>query len=177
MAEGSELTTIAQSNLPASAKKSALMRAWEGVKGGGIKRVESSAIEAGHAVRTGGEGLLTGGILGLIHASKGLDNIADDVPLDGLIGAAGLLGAILFPTVGPDLRNVGGQSLAILSFRKTHDWAHEKNLAKGEAIGTKIEKPKLAAKGKVAGDYHSGEHEVQADGMGEDPIVELAKSL
>lgn len=180
MAEGSELVTIAQSNLPATAKKSALMRAWEGIKGGGIKRVESSAVEAGHAVRAGGESLLVGGVLGLVHASKGLDNVVDEAPLDGIIGGLGILGAILIPSVGPDLRQIGATSLGILSFRKVHDWAHEKNVAKGEAIGAKIEKPKQLTKGaaKVAGEQSEGQFDLQqGDFMGEDPIVELAKSL
>jgi hypothetical protein len=170
---GSDLVTISQSNLPAEAKKSALMRAWSGIKGGGIKRVESSAVEAGHAVRAGGESLLVGGILGLVHASRGLD--VDDTPIDGVVGGLGLLGGILFPSVGPDLRQIGATSLGILSFRKVHDWAHAKNVAKGEAIGTPIGKAGATSKKKLA--QVAGEHEVMSDGMGEDPIVELAKSL
>jgi hypothetical protein len=169
MAEGHELVTIASSNLPADAKKSALMRAWEGIKGGGIKRVESHAVEVGHGVRAGGESLLIGGALGLIHAHKGLD-LPNGTPLDGALGAAGLIAAVAFPSVAPDLRQVGATSLGILAFRKVHDWQHEQNLAKGDAKGTKIAKPATPSTdggAKVAGEFAGDD----------DPIVELAKSL
>ena len=159
---------VSEAALPVQEKKSMLSKVWAGIRGGGVKRVESHALEAGHAVRSVGEGAVTGAVLGLVHAERGLD--VDGTPIDGVVAGGAALAAIAYPTVGADMRNVAGAAAAVFAFRKTHDWRHEKKLADGSAKGGKIEKP---GAGKVAGEIDLGDSTMGA----EDPIIELAKSL
>ncbi len=86
---------------------------------------------AGEALRAGGEGVLTGGILGAVHAKLpgGLDakigtgaNV-HQVPIDAIVGVAGLAGAVFGASTpgGKDLQNVGATALGIFTFRKVND--------------------------------------------------------
>lgn len=83
----------------------------------------TQATAAGENLRAGGEALLVGGLLGIVHnvSPTGLD--IKKVPVDGLVGGLSLaLGiALAHKEGGRDLSNAGIVSLGIMSFRKGHD--------------------------------------------------------
>jgi hypothetical protein len=161
------LALVSQSNLP-SHEKSAIRRWYERVSGtvrhpgrsfqGFGKHVNAS----GHALRQGGEALLTGAALGALHVElpTGLD--VRKVPVDAVAGALLLVSGGAHSEVAQDLRNAGGTALGIYAFRKTHDFLEERKRAKGSVSGSAVAK----AKAGVHGDFGN-----------EDPIISLARGL
>jgi len=145
-----------------------------------IEQVGAHVIEGAQVVRSGGEALITGGILGLLHVELkgGLDAKMGNslVPVDGAIAALGLGGAIFaanHPTgIATDLRNIGSTALGIFTFRQTLALLGEKKLATGGTIGGTLgPKPKA----KIAGDIDEG---FAASDIGaDDPIVAFARSM
>jgi hypothetical protein len=133
------LHEINQSNIPA-AKKSAI-RSWYDRMTGSITGFAHNTVaghvrEGTHAIRQGGEALITGAALGLIDAEHGLD--MGKIPIDGVIAAAGLIGSVVMAHdpygISADVRNIGSDALAILTFRKTKAW-REKAKGKSTAHG------------------------------------------
>jgi hypothetical protein len=113
------------------------------------------------AARGGGEGILTGAALAVVHANapNGLDVSlkpgGTTVPVDAIVGAGGLL------IGGQDAHNIGTAAAGVFSFRKTMDLMAEKKAQKGQKpIGT-VGVPKTG----VHGDF------------GEDPILREARGL
>lgn len=113
------------------------------------------------AARGGGEGVLTGAALAVVHANapNGLDVSLKPggrtVPVDAATAVAGLL-------IGSeDSHNIGTAAAGVFSFRKTMDLMAEKKAQKGQKpIGT-VGVPKTG----VHGDF------------GEDPILREARGL
>lgn len=113
---------VAHSNLPSHVKSN--LRAWyDGAMskhGGALSRAKIHAVESAHAVRQGGESIVTGAALGAIEQSLagGLDY--KRIPIDGALAVAGLVGGVMLAheNVGADLRNVGAAGAAIFSYRK-----------------------------------------------------------
>ena len=113
------------------------------------------------AARGGGEGVLTGAALAVVHANapNGLDVSLKaggaSVPLDAVVGVGGLLMG------GADAHNIGVAAAGVFSFRKTMDlMAEKKAQTGGKVIGTVG-----VAKPSVHGDF------------GEDPILREARGL
>jgi hypothetical protein len=113
------------------------------------------------AARGGGEGVLTGAALAVVHANapNGLDisikTGGPTVPIDAVVGVGGLL------LGGQDSHNIGVAAAGVFSFRKTMDLMAEKKAQKGQKpIGT-VGVPKTG----VHGDF------------GEDPILREARGL
>jgi hypothetical protein len=177
------LDSLEHSNLPAREKSQ--IRKWVDNVSGGIKRYGGKAKthlqETGQVMRGGGEALLVGGLLGAAHAElkTGLDVKVGKarVPVDGVVAVVGLGGAVLSAgnEFATDLRNSGQDALAILSFRKTHDWIAEKKIARGEVPGSAA-LPK-GGTSKVHGDDDMGADDLGADDMGADPVESAARSL
>jgi hypothetical protein len=165
-----ELVYSSLAHSPSHSGKSSIRRFFEKMSPSSAMahRARGHVMEGAHALRQGGESLVVGAILGAAHAElkTGLD--MGRVPLDAVVGVAGMVGgvAMAHDGVGADLRNAGASGLTIYAFRKTHDLLAEKKLARGEVPGS--------SKGtKVAGeDGVSGGVDV-----GEDPILAVARSL
>lgn len=127
--------SIAQSNIPPE-HKSAIRRFYDRVTGSMSSPVYTKALghvrETGAVVRQGGEALITGGLLGILDAERGLDLGANkNIPIDGIVAFLGLGGAVVMANdplgIAPDLRNVGSEALAILVFRKAKAWREKEN--------------------------------------------------
>lgn len=166
--------SIAQSNLP-SHEKSKFIRLAESLRGGGgraLARARTHAVATGCTVRQGGESILVAGALAAAHVElpQGLD-LKGKIPLDAVIGAAGLLGSIVFAheEVATDLRNAGASALSIFTFRKAHDYLEMKKKQRGEVPGSTAAKgaAPAATPAKVAGEWE----------VGSDPIVAAARLL
>lgn len=149
-------SSIMHSNLPRH-EKSTIGKWLNKVTGGRTGKLARSIgmehVESGvGAIRQTGESILTGGILGALHASlkTGLD--VDKVPVDGIIAAitipAGV--ALAHSHMGQDLKNVGATAAGIFTFRKVNAFVAEKRRASGKTV-------------------FSGEDD--------DPIVQAAKNL
>ena len=113
------------------------------------------------AARGGGESVLTGAALAVVHANapNGLDVSLKQggatVPIDAVVGVGGLLMGT------EDSHNIGVAAAGVFSFRKTMDLMAEKKAQKGQKpIGT-VGVPKTG----VHGDF------------GEDPILREARGL
>ena len=113
------------------------------------------------AARGGGEGVLTGAALAVVHANapNGLDvsfkQGGRTVPVDAVVGVGGLL------LGSEDSHNIGVAAAGVFSFRKTMDLMAEKKAQTGKKpIGT-VGVPKTS----VHGDF------------GEDPILREARGL
>ncbi len=143
MIPATALATLAQSNIPIE-RKTGIMRLYERATGilpssAASLSVSPPVREAFHVVRQGGEALVTGGALGLLHANlkNGLDRFGPKLPIDGLAAAIGLIGSVFLANdvtgIGTDMRNIGSDALAIFIFRKTHDWQSEKTPIHGES--------------------------------------------
>ena len=145
---------------------SAIRRWYESARGGSsaMARAKLHAAAAGQGMRQGGESLLVGGLLGALHAKKGLD--FKKVPLDAAAGVVGLIGgaALAHEEFGVDLRNSGAAALSIFGFRKTYDFLVAKMRAKGQEPG-----------GKFAGDDEG--FVPHGDFGAEDPIIAAARFL
>src|SRR5208283_4360819 len=127
------LADIHASNIPVE-KKTGIRRFFDTAMG--IDLTARNAVghisEGGAVLRQGGEALVVGGALGLLNAKKGLDwGTNKDIPVDGVIAAIGLAGAIVMANhplgIAADLRNAGSIALGILTFRKTTDWQTNKD--------------------------------------------------
>jgi len=190
MADDSLLAPISSSNMTAP-QKSALRSAFDRAMGGGrMAKAKRHAIETAHTVRGGAESALTGAALGAVHASmaNGLDYVvkpaqgagtvpgpdgtlapareAITVPIDGLIAAAGLVGAIAMAGesdgisgsgVSADLRNVGMTALGVFAFRKSADLVAAKRRKDGKPSGGTVPSAKslihsmMSAHGETSG--------------------------
>jgi hypothetical protein len=158
------LALVSSSNLPAHEKSA--IRQWYNRMTGKVSHVfrgggsMSRHVHAsGHALRQGGEALVTGAVLGALHVnlSTGLD--VKRVPIDAVAGAVLLLSGGAHSEVAQDLRNAGGTALGIYAFRKTHDFLEERKRARGGVAGSAIKKAGMH--GEFAGD----------------PIIEAARGL
>jgi hypothetical protein len=151
---------------PISLKSNALTKWYENM----MHRPSSNEVSFHHAkkdsrvigaARGGGEGVLTGAALAVVHANapNGLDVSLKQggatIPIDAVIGAGGLIMG------GADAHNIGVAAAGVFSFRKTMDLMAEKKAQKGQKnIGTVG-----AVKTGVHGDF------------GEDPILREARGL
>ena len=153
------LADIHQSNIHVE-NKTGIRRFWEKAVGAGI--TTGNAIghvsEVGAGLRQGGEALVVGAGLGYLNAEKGLDwGTNKDIPVDGVLAAAGLIGAVVMANhplgIAADLRNAGSLALGILTFRKTSDWQTNRKNAATKTVS-------------ASGDF--GE---------EDPILSMAKDF
>lgn len=124
------LSDVAQSNLPLE-KKSAIRRFVERTLGADyLGMAQKPALymrETGHAIRTGGEAVITGGGLGLLSAQRGEAGLDTKYgPIDGWAALLAFAGSVAMAGdmygISRDLQNVGGQSLSILLFRKAEAW-------------------------------------------------------
>lgn len=162
--EATMLAEIAQSNIP-PARKSAIRRWYEGVSGivGGGEGIKRHASEGAHAFRQGAEAAATGGLLGLLAAERGSLDIhyqGHEIPIDGLLALVGLGGAVFMAQdpsgLSTDMRNVGSDALAILTYRKTQAWR----------LKGKHGNPA----GRLAAAAHHGDYE-------DDPIMAASQAL
>jgi hypothetical protein len=155
--------------------KSSFRSFYDKLSGGSaaMTRAKGHVVEGGHALRQGGESLLVGGLLGAAHAhfATGLDY--RKVPIDAVVGVAGLAAGIAMAHegVGSDLRNVGASGLTVFAFRKGNELMAQKMVSKGQAVGGKLG-TKVA--GELGTDYGA---EFGSDIGAEDPIVAMARSL
>jgi hypothetical protein len=119
---------IAQSNMPDATKKSAIRKWYDGLTGGATSlvrdKVSGHVREGGHVIRQSGEAVIMGGLLGIVDAEVGLD--FKGFPIDGIVAALGM-GASIYMAHDPygisaDMRNIGSDALAILTYRKSKAW-------------------------------------------------------
>jgi hypothetical protein len=126
--------SIQSSNMPTTAKKSAIRKWAEGMLGNPMSNARGHVVEGAHAFRQTTETLMTAGIMGYIHAESdtGLDMPFHDkhIPLDIGGGALAIAASVVFANDGisSDLRNVGSTMLGIGMFRKSHDFFAEKKM-------------------------------------------------
>lgn len=181
------MQSVESSNL-APSEKSQMRKWYDRMQNGGyVARAKHHATEGAQAVRAGGEALLIGGMLGLADAElkNGLDvpvGANHQIPLDGLIGVAGLVASVLpgpGEFVGRDLQNAGTVGLGIFSYRKTKEFQEKKIIAgggisnavsqiAGEFGGSTVRRK--AAPARIAGDF--GNSVVESDA-----IVAAARAL
>lgn len=146
--------------------KSAIRKMYESIMPGSahIQRAKMHLTAGGEAIRGGGEGLVTGGLLGAAHAAlpTGLDMEIPGTkmkgPVDAALAAVALAGsaATAGEDYSTDLRNVGISAAAVFGFRKTADYIAHKRLA--------AQKPAYT--------------QMTAHGEGsEDPIIRAARAL
>jgi len=107
--------------------------------------VKVHAREAALTARQLGEGVITGAVLGAIHAElrEGLD--PHGVPIDGTIAVLGAVGAFAMANeeYAHDLRNIATSAASVFAFRKTDALLSAKKAARiagesamaGEDIG------------------------------------------
>jgi hypothetical protein len=171
------------------AQRSQIGKWWDANKASKLAQAKLHIGAAGQAARTGGEALLVGGGLGVMHALSptGLD--VKKVPMDALGGGIALVGsvALAHTEVGSDLRNVAGTALGIFAFRKAHDMTREIQLKKSGAtagggavpagVGQKISK--IAGEGDFGAEGRRswGTGFFGADAGAEDPVVAAARYL
>jgi hypothetical protein len=150
------LASVESSNLPGR-EKSAIRRWVEGVAGTGVGAVGTVAGAGIQVVRSGGESLVVGALLGAAHSEMktGLD--MKKVPMDAGIGVLGTLASLALCAqegseggLCTDARNIANTGFSVFAFRKTYDLLAEKRLAAGKAPGGTFG-PSQAA--KVAGEY------------------------
>lgn len=121
--------SLANSDI-APAQKSQLLRAYEAVSGSTptpsqLSKFKAHGIGIVESVRSGGEAIAIGGILGAIDATMSLDLGPDKfkVPVDGFAALLGFGGAVALahsnPEISTDFRTSGAVSLGILTYRKT----------------------------------------------------------
>lgn len=132
------LRSIESSNLPAQ-HKSSLRRLFDhgmARHGGTLSRVKAHAVGGAHAMRKGGEGILTGAALGAasVHLAGGLDFAPTDkftVPVDAVLGVAGLAAsvALAHEPFADDMANVGMSALSIFAYRKSADYMAKRKAA------------------------------------------------
>lgn len=185
---GLSISSVESSNLPAS-QKSAIRRWYEGVSGSGaLSRAKKHVEGTVNVVRGGGEAAITGAALGALNSAlpHGLDvpiaNGKFAVPVDGVVAAAGLAGAIAFAheEYGTDARNIGMSAAAVFAFRKVQDFTALKMREKGKTPGYQTSPGyQSAASGVKAGAHgeFAGEHYAQMTGSGEDAIVAAGRLL
>lgn len=156
----STLAAVSSSNL-SYGQKSAIRRMYERLGGSSaIGRVKSHAMGTAHAIRQGGESLIVGGALGALHQQMGLDVSIQGkvtIPVDGAVGAVGLLGgiALAHEEYGADLYNMGSAAAAVFAFRKTAEFVAKK---KGQPVRA------------------AGESGYEFGAESEDPIVSWARN-
>jgi hypothetical protein len=208
--DGTTLAAMEKAGAP-KAQVSALQSWWQRqlVQGQGGEQSKLAVAKlhvaaAGEAVRAGGEGVITGGVLGAIHAKLpgGLDmkigttpagqpagtNI-HQVPIDAAIGVAALAGAVFGATTpgGKDLQNVGTAALAVFSFRKMNDLTIQSQFKAAGAtpgggakpasvVGTFIGHPVIAGESRFGWAPGSARPRGAAD-WGEDPIAAAARGV
>jgi hypothetical protein len=131
--------------------------------------------EGAKSIRAGGEAGLVGAVLGAAHASlpQGLDvevNVPSmgvvKMPMDGAGAILGLGGAILLgqgSDHSSDVRNAGAACMAILTFRKTASYVHERRALAG-----------LQTNNSLPSATHHGE---ESSMIGEDSIVRAARRM
>ncbi len=152
---------------------------------------------AGEAVRAGAEGALTGAALGALHvklvggldAKIGTGQNIHQVPIDGLIGAAALAGAVFGATTpgGKDLQNVGTAALGVFAFRKTNDLMIDAAFkAAGATPGGGTVPASVAGRSKIGHPVIAGESRFgwapgsaapRGADWGEDPIATAARGV
>jgi hypothetical protein len=162
---------LALARVESSSSEKSPLRKWyesltgETTSGSSQKMVQVRAhlIEGGQTIRAVGEAGIVGGLLGAAHAElkNGLD-IRGKYPLDAIAAGVSAAGAIALAGhetgLATEARNVATSSMAIFSFRKTHDWMNAKK-GGGKATFSKMH-----------GDGDMGAED-------EDPIVAAAKNL
>lgn len=158
--------SVLSSNMSGS-EKSQIRRWIERMTGDAMSTVRPSAAQLHGGLssfRQGTESLATGLLLGALNSTDiGLD--PKGIPVDGLLGVAGLLGSAIGAKsdMAPDARTIGGVSLGIFGFRMTTKLMTEKRLAAGRAL------PKHLT-------FGAGVHGENAS-PSDDPIVRAAEAL
>lgn len=176
------------------------MQVWaEGLlKGPALQHVnaaKSHALAFGQGVRSSGEGVIVGGLLGVANAivPGGLDQhvgmLPKPIPIDGVVGGAALLACVALgadSAASVDAANAAGIAFGILSFRKMQDFIHERQ------IGPSAVKAALKGKATVKGEglggisgagprgpgvMRRGRFEPSAFGAEGDPVLKAAFSL
>ncbi len=160
---------VYDSSLRPSTQKS-IVRKWADLvtMGGAtdLLRTSEKALGVGHvasflhSVRASGESLITGGLLGAVSGSGGLDRKGVPVDLAGGVAAIGAGVVLAHSELGITLRTAGHTAMGIYGFRKTEEW-----------LGVR-------KKASFAGDDDMGES-IDTDGFdaGADPIVAAAQAL
>lgn len=138
------------------------------------------AVAAGENIRAGGESLMAGAALALVHTTlaQGLD--FKKVPLDAAFGTAALIAGVFGAAdeFGKDISNVGATCLGVWSFRSVHDFNLKR---KGTTAG-------LIGKASFAGEndgWAAGSRPIRRNNQapatyaGEtvDPVVSAARDL
>ena len=137
-------------------------------------QLKGHAEQGVHVVRAGGEGIVTGAGLALIHANapNGLDLQVKKpgpdgkggitLPLDLMASLGGFAASV--GTAGSesshDAKNIGTAAMGVFSFRKTLDLLAEKRATTGAKIKGTVGQPKAGAHGE----------------FGEDPILAAARA-
>lgn len=115
---------------------------------GGSTHLTQTAKHTVQTVAAVGTGVITGGVLGALHAelATGLD-VQGKYPIDGAVAAGGALMSVLpmFHDVASDCRNVSGQAAAILTFRKTDKLLRAKRAGMAGDFGAEGSDPILDA--------------------------------
>lgn len=138
-----------------SGPKSNIMRFYESLRGlspAVVTPAMARVQETAQIARSGGEAFLTGLVLGLIDAEFGLDKTK--VPLDA-IGAGVAYGSAFYfagegSGISTDLRNVGSDCLAVLTYRKAKAARERAGKSAVPAHGDDEEDPIILA-GKMLG--------------------------
>jgi len=167
------LESIESSNMPLR-EKSMVRRMFDKMSGMGRvgSRAHATMHHSAHAVRHGGEAIITGAVLGAMHVEMATGLDVKRVPVDLAIGVIGLgSAAVMGDDTSQDLRNVGGTAMGVYTFRKVADMLAAKKIAAGTVPGGS--KPGA----KVHGDFEAIQTGSFGADAGEDPIVAAAKRL
>ncbi len=142
-----------------------------------------------HAVRQAGESIVTGAVLGAVHAHNDLELTVKKpdaagkggvkIPIDAAVGVLGMVASVALANhqdgLGTDARNIGSTALGIFSFRKTMDLIAEKKAQKGQATAGTVGTPTVAkAAAGTAGVAAGGTTVSGEPGSMNDPILRSA---
>ena len=159
---------------------------WNSISGSsGMARARTHVQSGGHILRTGGESLVVGGLLGAMDAKlkggldqplgkAGADGKQHHVPLDAALGVAAAVASIAMAheEVGTEARNIAGTALSVFAYRKGKEFVAAKEAAKAAAGGKAT--AQVAAGGATA-NLSAGTGGATAHG--EDPIIAAARAL
>lgn len=159
MSDAIVFDSIAQSNIPAQAKKSIIRSWYERASGVGSAALQHRAVgharEGFQAFRAAGEAGMTGGVLGLVDAEYGLDQGKDkNIPVDGVLAVVGYGASIIMahdPTgISTDMRNVASDALSVLTYRKAKAWREKaKSPTSHPTVATHGEEDPIIAASKL----------------------------
>lgn len=154
--------------LSSPGQRSELRKMYDSVMGSaGVAK--HHVAESAKSIRAGGEAGFVGALLGAAHASmpQGLDVEiqGQQVPADGIVAVAGLVGAAVLgqgSEYSSDVRNAGAAAMAILAFRKSASYVHERRALAGLQVNNSLP---------------AATHHGESAAIGEDSIVRAARRM